>query len=334
MKNRIKHPKHIRIIPKPFNYSFTLMFEEYDKEFVEILRAPGIFVKKANTQVKLPDGRTGEMDAPYIADPDYITLFERAIVILEHQRIAIGIPKSFRISNYAIPGVSDEKLPFYIAVASHIDSNKHQMEFERTDSFIIRLKFLDLGKRDNWEKLNSVRNKLRFNKNLSVKDALNLGTVVLFAPDDCARERTREALHYYLESEITSKRLKHVLYSVFFCMIDEYFDDELEYQRMIEMLNDKTSLETKEKFASEIRRENMLKQVSAERDKAIMKNNEITAERDEAYEFIKLLLPAFEGNPDEKIKKEIIHFKKILKNSNVWPPYITQIFPTVQKQYP
>ncbi len=148
-----------------------------------------------------------------------------------------------------------------------------------------------------------MRNKLRFNKNLSVKDALNLGTVVLFAPDDCARERTREALHYYLESEITSKRLEHVLYSVFFCMIDAYFDDELEYQRMIEMLNDKTSLETKEKFASEIRRENMLKQVSAERD--------------EAYEFIKLLLPAFEGNPDEKIKKEIIHFKKILKNSNV-----------------
>ena len=100
-------------------------------------------------------------------------------------------------------------------------------------------------------------------------------------------------------------------------MIDAYFDEELEYQRMIKMLNNKTSLETKEKFASEIRRENMLKQVSAERDKAIMKNNEITTERDEAYEFIKLLLPAFEGNPDEKIKKEIIHFKKILKNSNV-----------------
>ena len=163
-----------------------------------------------------------------------------------------------------------KKLPFYIVVVSHIDPNKHQMEFERTDSFIIRLKFLDLGKRDNWEKLNSVRNKLRFNKNLSVKDALNLGTVVLFAPDDCARERTREALHYYLESEITSKRLEHVLYSVFFCMIDAYFDDELEYQRMIEMLNGKTSLESKEKFASEIRRENMLKQVSAERDKAIL----------------------------------------------------------------
>ena len=77
------------------------------------------------------------------------------------------------------------------------------MEFERTDSFIIRIKFLDLGEMDNWEKLNSVRNKLRFNKSLSVKDALNLGTVVLFAPDNCAREHTREALHYYLESEIT-----------------------------------------------------------------------------------------------------------------------------------
>ena len=56
----------------------------------------------------MPDGRTGEMDAPYIADPDYITLFERAIVILEHQRIAIGIPKNFMISNYAIQGVSEK----------------------------------------------------------------------------------------------------------------------------------------------------------------------------------------------------------------------------------
>ena len=291
------------------NYSFTLMFEEYPKEFIEVLGAPGIFVKKANTQVKLPDGKTGEMDTAYVADPDSITIFERTIVIMEHQRMIVTHPKSVMISNYAIQGVADEKIPFYIAIASHIESSKHQQEYERTDSFIIRLQFLDLGERDNWERLNRIRNKLRFKKNLSVKDGLNLGIAVVFAPEDCAKERTREALHYYLESEITSKKLELVLYSVFYCMIDAYFDDESEYQRRIKMLNDETSPQTQEKFAFEIRREKRLNQMSAEMDEknAIIK---------EAHDFIKQLLSTDE-NMDENLKNKIIHFEKILNISNV-----------------
>lgn len=75
-----------RRIHHPFDYGFTLMFEEFPEEFVEVLKAPGKFVKKANTQVKLPNGKTGTMDAPYLADPDYIKLFEKALVLLEHQR--------------------------------------------------------------------------------------------------------------------------------------------------------------------------------------------------------------------------------------------------------
>ncbi|HAJ78012.1 MAG TPA: hypothetical protein DCO89_02995 [Clostridiales bacterium] len=330
MTAKSKNNEHIKIIPQPFNYSFTLMFEEYPEQFIEVLKAPGKFVKKANTQVKLPDGKTGEMDCPYIADPDYKTLFERVIVIMEHQRLAVTLPKNIMISNYAIQGVADEKLPFYALVASHIESSKHHREYDRTASFIIRLQFLDLGERDNWERLNSVRNKLKFNKKLSVKAGLNLGIAAVFAPEHCAKERTREALHYYQESEIASKKLEYVLYSVLNCMIDAYFDEEKEYQRMIKMLKEKTSPQTKEKYAMEIRQEKRLKQAyseideitierdnaTAERDDAIAKNDQITAERDEAYEFIRNIMPEFEDSADEGIKKKIIHFKRILQNSN------------------
>lgn len=302
--------KRTREISHPFNYGFTLMFEEFPKDYVEVLKAPGKFVKKANTQVKLPKGKTGEMDAPYIADPDGEKLFERTIIILEHQRQAVDEEKNYMISNYVIQVVADEKLPYYVAIASHLDEDKHQKEFKRNDSFIVRLQFLDLGERDNWERLNNVRDKIRFNKNLSVKDSLNLGIIVLFAPEGCAKERTREALHYLLELEITSKRLEYVLYSVFYCMIDAYFDDEYEYKRMMNMLNQKASNETKEKFASEIRRENRLKQLSAEKD-------ELSAERDEAYTLINFLLSELkEGNTDN-IKKKLSPYSNILKKCNV-----------------
>lgn len=57
MTAKSKNNEHIKIIPQPFNYSFTLMFEEYPEQFIEVLKALGKFVKKANTQVKLPEGK-------------------------------------------------------------------------------------------------------------------------------------------------------------------------------------------------------------------------------------------------------------------------------------
>ena len=327
-----------RRIHHPFDYGFTLMFEEFPEEFVEVLKAPGKFVKKANTQVKLPNGKTGTMDAPYLADPDYIKLFEKALVLLEHQRDIVDGKKSYMISNYVIQGVSDEKVPFIILIASHIEKEKHEQEFERTDSFVIRFQFLDLGERDNWERLNTMRNRVRFNNEHSIKDILNLGIIVLFAPEDCAKERTREALYYLLKSKINSKRLEFVSYSVFYCMIDAYFDDENEFNEMIRMLEQKTNPETIEQFQSEIRLKNELSQVSAERDEISAENNklrtktdeitaentelktkthEISAERDLAYALITLLLSEVIDSNDESIKKKLNPFKNILKKCNV-----------------
>ena len=76
------------------------------------------------------------------------------------------------------------------------------------------------------------------------------------------------------------------------------------------MLNEKTSTQTNEKYAMEIRQEKRLKQAYTEIDK-------ISAERDESYEFIRTILLEFEDSADKWIKKKIIHFKRIFKNSNV-----------------
>ena len=44
--------------------------------------------------------------------------------------------------------------------------------------------------------------------------------------------------------------MESTLYSVLYAMIDAYFDDENEYEEMINMINNNTSVETIEKFES------------------------------------------------------------------------------------
>lgn len=277
------------------------MNEDFPSKFIEVLGAPGKFVRKANAKVKLPDGKTGEMDAPYVADPDGKTIFERSLILLEHQRFLVSGPKGLMISNYIIQGVADEKLPYYVAIASHLYFKKHLQEFDRNGSFIIRLKFIDLGERNNWERLYNLRNKLKFKKNLSVKDGLNLGIVAVFAPEDCNKERTREALNYLLKYEITSKRLELVLYCVFYAMIDAYFDDEEEYKKVSE--------ETLEKSNMQIRQQNRMKDLETERDEAY-------AKIDKAYDLIGLFSKLVDVE-DENVKKKLNPYKNILKNFNI-----------------
>ena len=99
---------------------------------------------------------------------------------------------------------------------------------------------------------------------------------------------------------------------------------------MIKMLNDKTSPQTQEKFAFEIRREKRLNQMSAEMDEKNAKIDQMSTEMDEknakigqmstkmdeAHDFIKQMLSTDE-NMDENLKNKIIHLKKILNISNV-----------------
>ena len=299
--------KRQRTIYHPFNYSFTLMFDELTEDFLEAINAPGKFIRKANTHVKLPGGKTGEMDAPYIADPDGESIFETTAVIFEHQRDIVDPDKIFMMSNYVLQVIADLRIPCIVLIGSHIEASKHMQEIKRTSSLIIRLQFLDLGERNNWERLNTIRNKIRFNKKLPAKDALNLGIVILFAPEECAKERTREAMHYFQELEFETTKLEFVLYSVFYCMIDAYFDDVDEYEEMMEMLDGKVGQKTKEENAFRLRQENRLKIAYEERDKAI-------SERDNV---ISLVLSRVDDIKDGEIKKKLKSYKPHLNNKNI-----------------
>lgn len=189
----------------------------------------------------------------------------------------------------------------------------------------MRLNFIDLGERDNWERLNRIRNKLRFNKNLTLKDGLNLATAVLFIPEDCTKERTREALHYLRKAKFKSKRLEFVLYAVFYCMIDAYFEDQEEFDRMIDMLDQNASKETTEKCDSIMRIENKwenrlknmeieLNEKNSELDEKNAEINKTNSEKETAYDFIKILLTDFVDKNDEKVKKILKSHPNILKN--------------------
>lgn len=116
--------KHIREIHKPFNFAFKIMYDEFPKEFHEELHVPGIFRKKSNVKVYRKNGRILEMDASYVVDPDYIELFEPAVVNLEHQSKPVGGPKIIIIGDYKIQQIVDERLPTLSVIASHHDWKK------------------------------------------------------------------------------------------------------------------------------------------------------------------------------------------------------------------
>ena len=89
---------------------------------------------------------------------------------------------------------------------------------------------------------------------------------------------------------------------MFSCMIDA-FDEQEEYDKMMEILDGKVNPKTKEKFAFEIRLENKL--------------NRIIAERDEAYDLISLLLSEGDNAKKPELKKKLKKYENILNNYNI-----------------
>ena len=96
------------------------------------------------------------------------------------------------------------------------------------------------------EILNNIKDKHIANEVLSISQGMELVTVVLFPPDDRKTEILLEAIDYYCNSEIEHPRLRFVLYTVFYSMIDAYVDDEDEFKRLINMINDKATPEERQ----------------------------------------------------------------------------------------
>ena len=240
-----------RQIHKPFDLGFNLLFNEFPEEFLELIGAPGKFRRKANADAYVGNGDKLRMDASYIVDPDYKTVFRPSVCNGEHQSTPVDDAKLGIMGDYAVQQIHDENLPQISWVASHIPKEKHKTELEYTQSCIIRPVFLDLGEEDNRKRLSSVKNIISQQDYISTKDALNLGVIALFAPRHHAREITEQTVQLYdkIAGQL-SKKLEYTVYSVLRAMVDAYFDDEREYWRLILMMNQNTSEDTAERFVS------------------------------------------------------------------------------------
>lgn len=153
---------------------------------------------------------------------------------------------------YVIQVIVDTNLPYLLAVASHLNNKGSITEREITPTDSIRIYFLDLDEENIRKRLSNARDIIYDNKELNDENKINLGIIVLFAPRNHALEITEEVIGLYLRivDELDLK-MEYVLYSVITLMIDAFCDDEKDYIRLKNMIDKKTSSETKEKFASQ-----------------------------------------------------------------------------------
>jgi len=254
------------------------------------------------------------MDASYVAKPDFKVLFERAVVNLEHQSTPVTKEKIKTIGNYNLQQIAEERLPPLSVIASHLPKEKSYQSYVRTPSYETKLHFLDLGEDNIMERLNRVRNKIYNYKELSVAETLELGVIVLFAPRDKGNKITREVVGLYRKiSDYIYGKLELVLYGILYVMIDAFFNDEEEYEEMMKMLKEKTTIEAQDEFENQKLTEARLNYTSEqleltharlnyanEQIEALTdENNNITTKYNEAQERI------------AELEKEL----KILKNS-------------------
>lgn len=292
-----------RKIHKPFDFSFGIMYNEFPKELHEELHIPGIFKRKSNVKVRFNKGTVLEMDASYVVDPDFVELFEPAVVDLEHQSTPVDEPKIIVIGDYNIQQIADERLPPLNVIASHLDEDMSVKEYERTPSFITRLLFLDLNRENIKKRLSTVSDIINYHEEqLSVNHALNLGIIVLFAPRDNACEITRRVVSLYNSIKNKPKKLEYVLYSVITAMIDAFFDDETEFKELMDMINNETEDEIIEKFETEIISENKIIELQNENEAYASEISQLRSENDVVVA------------ENSQLKSEIEELKNQLKN--------------------
>lgn len=235
-----------RKFAKPFDLGHVILFNDYPKIYTKSIGVPGKFVKKINRRVHLKDGTGGEMDSAYLADPDFKLLFEKAAVCIEHQSIPVNDEKLYKIGDYDTQMVIDEHLPTLIAIASKEDLRKSKRLLKRTPSDLTDLYFLDLGEENISKRLSTVKKIINSNKYLTDENALNLGIIALYVPTAHACEITEEVVKLYRKiADSLDVKMQSCLYSVLSVMIDAYFDEEDEYRRLIKMIDEKTSSESK-----------------------------------------------------------------------------------------
>ena len=239
-----KIEKREKKVYHPYDLSFAVSFDEFPKEFTEVLNIPGEFKKSLSLRAH-KDTSEYEMDAPYIAAMKEDGDENDVAVVVEHLSTPLTPSKSIRIGDYVDSIHLRTGLPVHPVVVS-----KHPITISKYKNIGGRLyvnlleNFMDEEKIE--EILNSIRDKHIPNEVLSINQGMELVTVVLFPPDDRKTEILLEAIDHYCNSTIEHPRLRFVLYTVFYSMIDTYVDDKYEFKRLIKMINDKATPEERQ----------------------------------------------------------------------------------------
>ena len=126
------------------------------------------------------------------------------------------------------------------------------------------------------EILDSIKIKYDPNKVLSINQGMELISVILFPPDNRKKEILMEAIDCYCNSKITNPQLRFVLYTVFYCMIDAYIDDEDEFERLINMINPKATPEERNETEILIRMKESLAELTSKEE--LVSENEILSD--------------------------------------------------------
>ncbi len=125
---------------------------------------------------------------------------------------------------------------------------------------------------------------------LTTQDALNLGVIVLYSLCNCAREITGEVVMLYLKIvDDLNRDMEYTFYSVISILLDAYYDDEKEYMKIQNMLDNKTSSDSKFRYASQ---EAILESLNFAKEDLQFSNGKLDAvnrELDMAYKKIAML---------------------------------------------
>ena len=276
-----------RKVYHPYNLVATVNYDEFPKENLVSLGAPGLFDERLSRKVHVSTIEE-EADAIYIAKPDGKEIKERSAVVLENLSKKLDNTKGNIMGHYVKHTHFQTNLPVFPVVASKYNDVTPDKCYPIDPRIYMNPFLLNLDDEYNRKKLNNVKNKLKTSNKLSVETGMDLCNAILYAPPNHELEVLYEATDYYLKFEIDDPRLRFVLFTSFYCMADAYIDDENEFEELIEMIKEKQTPKGLKEVSTLIYTKNKLalaRKIIAEKDDELTaKNNEITAKDNEITE--------------------------------------------------
>ena len=303
--------KRRRKVYHPYNLVATINYDEFPKENLVSLGAPGLFDERLSRKVHVSTIEE-EADAIYIANPDGKELKQRSTVVLENLSKKMDKEKGNIMGHYVSHAHVQTNLPVFPVVASKYNNVTPEKWYPIAPRICMNPFLLNLDEEYNRKKLNNVKNKLKSSNELSVETGMDLCNAILYAPPNHELEVLYEAVNYYLKFKIDNPRLRFALFTSFYSMADAYIDDEKEFEELIETIKGKQTPKELNEVSTLIYRENKLalaREIIAKKDDELIAKDNKIAEKDkkiaEKNNMISELKKLVDENSDNELSEKI-----------------------------